>query len=41
MGYKITDIYSLYASEIMLFDEIDAARVGAFNNILDHLPVYQ
>jgi MFS family permease len=30
VGYKVTDIYSLYASEIMLFDEIKAAEVGAF-----------
>lgn len=29
VGYKVTDIYSLYASEIMLFDEIKAAEVGA------------
>ena len=34
MGYKITDIYSLYASEIMLFDEIEAARVGAYQQYL-------
>lgn len=34
MGYKITDIYSLYASEIMLFDEIEAARVGALQQYL-------
>lgn len=34
MGYKITDIYSLYASEIMLFDEIDAAKVGAYQQYL-------
>jgi MFS family permease len=29
MGYRVTDIYSLYASEIMLYDEIEAAKVGA------------
>ena len=29
VGYKVTDIYSLYASEIMLFDEIEAAKIGA------------
>jgi MFS family permease len=29
MGYKVTDIYSLYASEIMLYDEIEAAKAGA------------
>jgi len=34
MGYKITDVYSLYASEIMLFDEIEAARVGALQQYL-------
>ena len=34
MGYKITDVYSLYASEIMLFDEIDAARIGAYQQYL-------
>jgi len=33
-GYKITDIYSLYASEVMLFDEINAARVGALQQYL-------
>ena len=34
MGYKITDVYSLYASEIMLFDEIEAARIGAYQQYL-------
>ena len=34
MGYKITDIYSLYASEVLLFDEINAARVGALQQYL-------
>ena len=34
MGYKITDVYSLYASEVMLFDEINAARVGALQQYL-------
>ncbi len=29
VGYKVTDIYSLYASEILLFDEIKASEVGA------------
>ena len=29
MGYKITDIYSLYASEVMMYDQIDAAKIGA------------
>ncbi len=27
-GYKITDVFSLYASDVMLFDEIKSARVG-------------
>jgi hypothetical protein len=30
VGYKLTDIFSLYASEIMLFDEVDAAQIGTF-----------
>lgn len=30
MGYKITDIYSLYAKDVMMYDEINASRVGAF-----------
>mgnify|MGYP000999626877 FL=1 len=34
MGYKITDVYSLYASDVMLFDEINAARVGALQQYL-------
>ena len=34
MGYKITDVYSLYASEVMKFDEIDAARVAALQQYL-------
>ena len=29
VGYKVTDLYSLYASEVMLFDQIEAAEVGA------------
>ena len=29
VGYKLTDIYSLYASDVMLFDQIQAAEVGA------------
>jgi len=29
VGYKVTDIYSLYASDVMLYDQIDAAEVGA------------
>ncbi|WP_417590400.1 MFS transporter [Owenweeksia hongkongensis] len=30
VGYKLTDIFSLYASEVMLFDEVQAAQVGTF-----------
>lgn len=30
VGYKLTDIFSLYASEIMLFDEVEAAQIGTF-----------
>lgn len=33
-GYKVTDILSLYASEIMLFDEVDAAKVGSYQMYL-------
>ena len=28
-GYKVTDIYSLYASEVMNYDEIDSANIGS------------
>jgi len=28
VGYKFTDIYSLYAKEVMLFDEVESAKVG-------------
>ena len=28
-GYKVTDIYSLYAYEVMNYDEIEAANVGS------------
>jgi MFS family permease len=34
MGYKITDIYSLYASEVMMYDQIDAAKIGAYQQYL-------
>ena len=27
-GYKVTDIFSLYARDVMLFDEIKAAKIG-------------
>jgi len=30
VGYKLTDDFSLYAKEVMLFDEIKSAKVGAF-----------
>ena len=29
VGYKVTDIYSLYASEVMLFDDLEAANIGS------------
>ncbi len=29
MGYKVTDIFSLYAKEVMLYDEISAAGIGS------------
>ena len=28
-GYKVTDIYSLYASDVMEFDEINSASIGS------------
>lgn len=34
MGYKITDIISLYASEVMLYDEIESAKIGAYQQYL-------
>lgn len=30
VGYKITDIISLYAKEVMLYSEVDAAETGTF-----------
>ncbi|MGJ8667145.1 MAG: MFS transporter [Patiriisocius sp.] len=30
VGYKITDIFSLYAREVMLFSEVDSAKTGTF-----------
>ncbi len=30
VGYKITDIFSLYAKDIMLYSEVDAAKTGTF-----------
>ena len=28
VGYKLTDIFSLYANEVMLYNEVEAAQVG-------------
>jgi len=30
-GYKVTDIFSLTANEVMLYDEVDAAKVGTLS----------
>ncbi|MBT8256469.1 MAG: MFS transporter [Bacteroidia bacterium] len=30
VGYKITDVFSLYAKEVMKYDEVDSAKVGTF-----------
>lgn len=30
VGYKVTDIFSLYASEVLRYSEIDAAKTGTF-----------
>lgn len=30
VGYKITDVFSLYAKEIMLYDQVKSAQVGTF-----------
>ena len=29
MGYKVTDIYSLYASDVMMFDQLESANIGS------------
>ena len=29
VGYKVTDIYSLYASDVMSFDDLEAANIGS------------
>lgn len=34
VGYKVTDVFSLYALEIIHFNEVDAAKVGAFQMYL-------
>lgn len=30
VGYKTTDVFSLYAKEVMLFSEVDSAKTGTF-----------
>lgn len=30
VGYKITDVFSLYAKDIMGYDQVDSAQVGTF-----------
>ncbi len=30
VGYKITDVFSLYAKEVMLYNEVDAAKTGTY-----------
>jgi sugar phosphate permease len=30
VGYKITDVFSLYAKEVMLYDQVESAQVGTF-----------
>jgi nitrate/nitrite transporter NarK len=30
VGYKITDVFSLYAQDVMLYDEVGSAQVGTF-----------
>jgi len=30
VGYKITDVFSLYAQEVMLYDQVQSAQVGTF-----------
>ena len=34
VGYKITDIVSLYANEVMLYNEVESAQVGTFLQFL-------
>ena len=34
VGYKITDVLSLYAREVMQYDEVEAAQVGTFLQFL-------
>lgn len=30
VGYKITDVFSLYAREVMMYDQVESAQVGTF-----------
>jgi len=30
VGYKITDVFSLYAQDVMLYDQVQSAQVGTF-----------
>ncbi len=30
VGYKITDVFSLFANEVMLYNELESAKIGAF-----------
>ncbi len=30
VGYKITDVFSLYATDVMLYDQVKSAQVGTF-----------
>lgn len=30
MGYKITDVFSLYAQDVMLYNQVESAQVGTF-----------
>jgi nitrate/nitrite transporter NarK len=30
VGYKITDVFSLYARDVMLYDQVESAKVGTF-----------
>ena len=30
VGYKITDVFSLYARDVMLFDQLQSAQIGTF-----------
>lgn len=41
VGYKLTDIFSLYAKEIMGFNEVEAAQIGVFHFLYDQLYVLQ